>query len=97
MRPRRPIVKPQIRVKNIPEENGVRFLGLCYTDDNYIEIDKRQSDREMLNTYTHELLHAFFPSLSEERVTKTADIIADVLWKRGYRSGYSPPKQKAKK
>lgn len=80
-----PIVKPIVRVKKIPLENGRKFLGLCYTDEHYIEIERDQPDSEFLDTCIHELLHHFFPSLSEKRVEKTANIIAQILWEKGYR------------
>lgn len=46
---------------------------------------KRNCNREMMDTIIHELLHAEFPSWSENKVEKLGNSISTLLWNVGYR------------
>ena len=43
------------------------------------------SEKNKLNTTTHESIHAAYPELTEQQVIDGSDLIAEVLWKSGYR------------
>ena len=74
--------KPSIKNKNIPEKD---VLGYAYQEDFEIEIDPRQDSREYLNTLIHEMLHCFFPDLSERNITRLANIMTEKIWRRRFR------------
>lgn len=50
-----------------------------------VTLDPRQSDPELLDSAVHEFLHVACPYMAEKKVHATATIIADALWKMGYR------------
>ena len=62
-----------------------RAWGLCWQGEGKIEVDPRQRPRRYLKTLCHELLHHAFPSTSETRVDRAAGVMADVLWRQGFR------------
>lgn len=76
-------------IRHLPARRlGRDVCGLC--DDPKrarpeIWLKQSLSEKDMLDTTVHELLHALFPDLSEESVTKAGTEIAKVLWKLGYR------------
>jgi hypothetical protein len=43
------------------------------------------SKKNKLNITTHEAIHAAYPDLTEQQTIDGADLIAEVLWKAGYR------------
>ena len=59
----------------------------------FIEIDPRIKGKLLLDTFIHERLHFIFPDMHEDReenpdadgVKEIAEIMADFLWKHGYR------------
>lgn len=59
--------------------------GQAWQEDNLIEIDPRQTQKEMLDTVIHEKLHIVFPDWDEPKVTKTSKKLSSFLWKLGYR------------
>ena len=63
-----------------------KAMGLAH-DDGLVEIDPRLPPKEHLDTLIHELLHQAKPSSywDEEAVWETAAILAEHLWKSGYR------------
>lgn len=82
----KPIKAPTIVVKKIPLDNGRKVWGYCYQSEGFIELERDQPDKEFLDTLIHECLHHFFHSLGEQRVSKTATIMANEIWRKGYRS-----------
>ena len=82
--------RPKILFEEIGDKppNGRRKqspFGEMDPDTGDIFIDPRQSEEEMLDTLIHELMHYYFPRMSEDRVHKSSSGIADELWKLGYR------------
>jgi hypothetical protein len=65
-------------------KNGVSF-GEADKRTGEIIIDPRQAESELLDTAVHECLHVACPYMGEAKVHKTATIIANQLWKLGYR------------
>jgi predicted SprT family Zn-dependent metalloprotease len=59
--------------------------GQCFLNTKLIEIDPRQKSKKYLGTLIHELLHYYFPKLSEKRVLKLEKQITEILWKKGFR------------
>ena len=76
------IKKPTIRHKDLSGDN---VYGYAMQEDFEIEIDPKQSSKEYLNTLIHEILHCFLPDLQERFIVRMADILADEVWKRGYK------------
>ena len=81
---------------HIIEVNGEEWLlrfsrlrgqadGWCQYGDNKILVHSGLTGVDRLDVVIHELLHAFFPELSEESVTAAATGIARVLWEIGVR------------
>lgn len=50
-----------------------------------IVIDSRAKGREKLEHLIHEFTHAEFPTMSEEDVSRFAEVMGKVLWSEGYR------------
>ncbi len=50
-----------------------------------IQINKRNSNLEELDTYVHEAIHACTWDMDEEAVTEMGKDIAKFLWRLGYR------------
>lgn len=50
-----------------------------------VEIDPRQTSRELMDTATHESLHLMNPSMSEKEVKRQAKLIAKILWDMNFR------------
>lgn len=72
--------KSKVVYKEIPEP-GV--LGLAYKEegDNLVEIETRQSDRELFLTTAHELFHNLLPELSERQIILLEKTFGVNLWK----------------
>jgi hypothetical protein len=68
-----------VKGKKIKQE----IVGQAY--ENTVEIEPRQTAKEYCDTLCHEILHLFLPDADEKSVTKMANIMADALWKAGYR------------
>ena len=62
-----------------------KAVGQAYSDARVIEIDPRQTSKNYLDTLIHELLHVYNPEWSENKVSKTANEITDIIWKKNYR------------
>tara|TARA_B100000959_G_C14769991_1_gene537085 strand:- start:522 stop:815 length:294 start_codon:yes stop_codon:yes gene_type:complete len=74
------------KIKVIDKKLGrQKAVGQAYTDAKVIEIDPRQTSRNYLDTLIHELLHVYNPEWSENKVSKTANEITDIIWKKNYR------------
>lgn len=52
---------------------------------NAILIHQRQSERQRIDSLCHEVLHVLFPRMSDSRTWKMAAVLADVIWRQGYR------------
>lgn len=76
------IKNPIIKHKDLSAD-GV--YGYASQEDFEIEIDPNQGDKEYLNTLIHEMLHCFLPDLQERFIIRIADIMAENVWKKGYR------------
>ncbi len=59
--------------------------GLAYPHKWRIEIDPDLEDKTHMDIALHEALHVLFPDLSEESVNNAGIILADLLWRLGYR------------
>lgn len=61
----------------------------CYGECNFtagtVTIDSGLEGKDELDTLIHEGLHALDPDASEDHVTNTARLVADLLWRQGYR------------
>ena len=62
-----------------------KAVGQAYSDARVIEVDPRQKSKNYLDTLIHELLHVYNPEWSETKVSKTANEITDIIWKKNYR------------
>lgn len=60
-------------------------LGWCDTATGEIWVHPDQPESELMDTLIHEALHLAFPKMGEKRVIKGANLVSDVLWKKGYR------------
>jgi hypothetical protein len=75
---------PRKTIKVIEKKLGKeQALGISYGGK--IEIDPRQDAKEYAKTLIHESLHEACPYLDEDEVIRVETILADVLWKQGYR------------
>ena len=61
------------------------ILGRCHTEKMLLEIAKKQSDEELVDTICHEVLHASAPDLTEEAVYRISNSISDTLLSMGLR------------
>jgi hypothetical protein len=62
-----------------------RADGLAYTGHNEIHIDERLKKKEYMRITIHELLHMYFPDLSESKVDKISRKMCGELWKLKFR------------
>jgi hypothetical protein len=82
---------PKVKVEfdelgdNPPNGRNSTNFGEADKPTGEVVIDPRQSPSELLDTAVHEALHVACPFMSEAKVAKTATIIADTLWRMGYR------------
>lgn len=81
----------KIKYCNIPRKENA--LGLAYNDKikdpkskvGTIEIDKRQTPLNILDTELHEFIHMTYPEIPEESVLRMGRRLARFVWKLGYR------------
>ena len=74
------------KIKVIDKKLGrQRAVGQAYSDTRVIEIDPRQTSKNYLDTLIHELLHVYNPEWSENKITKTANEMTAIIWKKNYR------------
>ena len=59
--------------------------GDCSIRSNTIRIKRNLKGRSMLESLIHETLHAAHWQIAEECVAETADDLARLLWRLGYR------------
>ena len=81
--PEKPTFKIRVKERKLGRHKA---MGLAHPDG-LIEIDPRTPPKEYLDTLIHELLHQARPSSywDEEAVWETAAILAEHLWKAGFR------------
>ena len=74
-------------VQEVSPSRAKRFggKGVCNRVRRTVRVNANLPDRKSLDTVIHELLHAAEWNMSEEWVTSTADDIARVLWRLGWR------------
>ena len=74
------------KIKVIDKKLGrQKAVGQAYTDARVIEVDPRQRSKNYLDTLIHEMLHVYNPEWSENKVTKTANEMTDIIWSKNYR------------
>jgi hypothetical protein len=59
--------------------------GICNYADRQVKIRKTLRGERQLEVIIHELLHAAHWDLDETAVTETAEDLARILWRLGYR------------
>jgi hypothetical protein len=72
--------KPKISMKKLGRE---RALGQAYGQT--IELDPRQTSKDLCDTALHEALHIFLPDAKEEIIIKLANNLTEILWHLNYR------------
>jgi hypothetical protein len=65
--------------------DGKPAWGVCYKNKHLIEILSTLESFDYLDTLIHEMLHYYFPEMTERRVEKVATIMAKALWDRRFR------------
>lgn len=73
---------PSVRNKDLTETGA---WGWATPSDFDIEIEKKLSQRNYLETLLHEIFHCVLPDLSEHCVEKMCVIFANEIWKKGFR------------
>lgn len=75
-----------MKIKVVSKKLGrERAMGQAHKSAKLIEIDPRLKPKEDLETTVHEVLHVVRPELDETAVDNAGMVIANILWKRGYR------------
>lgn len=59
--------------------------GLAFPDEFRIELDPALEPRTEIDIALHEGLHCLFPYLPEDQVNEAGKVLADLLWRLGYR------------
>lgn len=59
--------------------------GKAFYESWTIDIDPSLGGQTHLDIALHEGLHCLFPDLSEESVNSAGNVLADLLWRLGYR------------
>jgi len=79
---------PSISYKNLPRGIYGYWVAPAKKDIHYpgkIQIAKGLSSKRLLETLIHELLHEYFPDITEEKVTIVAVAIGQALWDHKFR------------
>lgn len=88
------ISNPKVKITRLEKEDNA--FGLCWPDG-LIEIEVRQNDKAFFSTLIHELIHHFFPDISEKNVLKIEKIMARKLWNHFCKKFLKKYKQKQRK
>lgn len=73
-------------VRSLPKEkDGREVHGKCRYRSKKILIATKFSEREILDTLCHELVHATDPELTEDAVVRRGNNYSHALWEAGYR------------
>ena len=75
---------PKVYFRKLGRENANGQMH-DFGREKLIEIDPRIKGKLLLDTFIHERLHFIFPEMEEENICENAEILADFLWKHGYR------------
>ncbi len=59
--------------------------GKAFPAQSRIEIDPSLEDKTLLDISIHEGLHVLFPIIDEEEINHAGKVLADLLWRLGYR------------
>ena len=70
---------------NPPTTRNSTNFGELDIKTGVVSIDPRQPEDERIDTMVHEFLHVACPNMPEGEVARAATLIADNLWKQGYR------------
>lgn len=62
-----------------------KALGQAFAGENFLEIDSRLRSRRRLTIMIHEMIHLEFPDIPETKVDRASIVMANTLWKDGYR------------
>lgn len=73
---------PKVVIKKLGRQQA---YGQYVVDAGVIEIDPRTKGKKHLEVMIHEYLHHLHPEWTEEKVTSTAEVLSDFLWKNHYR------------
>ena len=66
-------------------DGGGKVDGLAYQDENRIVLSKDLTAFSEMDTFLHEFLHIADKQMKEEKVTKIATMLANNMWRQGYR------------
>ena len=83
--------RPKIKVEfeelgeHPPTNSNATDFGQADKVTGEVTLDPRQPESELLDSAVHEFIHVACPYMAEQNVAATATIIADALWKMGYR------------
>lgn len=66
--------------------------GSCDMDCRHIKVRKSLRGERQLEVIIHELLHGCHWDLDEQAITETAEDVARVLWRLGYKIEQKTPK-----
>ena len=73
---------PRVKERLLGREQA---LGLCWQGEGLIEIDPRLTGKRALEVYIHEMLHHYAPEWSENKVSKIALAMSQILIKARFR------------
>ncbi len=79
---------PPISYKKLPRGIHGFWIAPAKKDIHYpgrIEIARGLSSKKLLEALIHELLHEYFPDVTEEKVTTVAMCIGKALWAHRFR------------
>lgn len=80
------------KLQNHKEKDGKKIYGLAWgywlnkrwIPLGRVDVDPRQSEKELMDTLAHEVLHLELPDIAEESVERAAESITAVLRKAGF-------------
>jgi hypothetical protein len=73
---------PKVTERKLGREKA---MGLADFETKSIEVDPRQTSKDMLDTLIHEWWHIEFPNDKEKRVAAKSKKLANFLWKHKVR------------
>ena len=78
-----------MRIKVVEKRLGrIKAYGQAFQGENLIEIDPRQTEKELIDKLIHELLDLAKPEYEEEEIIRISRIVSEHVWKSGYRRIY---------
>ncbi len=71
---------------DLPEVCDEEYCGITDHKKKTIKINRRgHTAKELMGSEIHEALHAIYPYLAEDAISRGEKELASWLWKRGYR------------